>query len=403
MEIVCILLIAALAAAFAVVLSLWRKLAAERTARAVSNERARNAETRLATAEKDFEHRIADMRTALSDKFKVMADEALQQSTQRNEQRQKQSLEAMLTPMRQAFEKLSATFEQHNADDTAQRAVLGNAIETLRALNNQVSDETRRLTSALKGNTRFQGRWGEMVLENILESSGLEKSRWVVYQETTTDDGQRLRPDAVIHCPRNRDIIIDSKVSLTAYLRMLDSDDEAQRKQLIDEHLRSIETHLRSLGNKEYQKHVGAADAGFVLMFVPHEGAYLAAMQRDPDLWQRAYDRRVVIVSPTHLITVVRLVEQMWQSADQTANSMKIAEEASKMLDQLNEFLSDLADVGKALDKAHAAHEKATARLSTGRGNVLRRAARLRDLGVKTSKALPLPDDDLPDAPDPAS
>lgn len=373
---------------------------------AEANQRAAVAETRveeqknyyeaqLADKERQHEQRVNEVRQTMEDKFKTLAAETLESTVQRHSKQAGQSLETILAPMRSAFEKLSLEFERRSLDTKAERTVLQEGINALRQLNLQVSDETRRLTHALKGNTGFQGRWGEMVLENILEGSGLEPSRWVVYQEsTTTETGGRLRPDAVIHCPRGREIIIDSKVSLKSYLCMTEAENEDDRKTYAEEHLRSLEQHLRSLSSKEYQTHIGAGKAGFVLMFVPHEGAYMAAMQANPDLWQKAYERHVVIVSPTHLVTVIRLVEQMWQTEDQTAHSIAIAEEATKMLDQLNDFLNDLVSVETAIDKARDAAAKAHKRLATGNGNVLRRAERLQSLGIKTKKTLRLNSED---------
>lgn len=352
-------------------------------------------ETRMADREQMYEARMAEVRQTLDDKFKAIANDTLEATVNRHTQQAGQSIETVIAPMREAFQKLTLEFERRSLDTRAERTVLQEGINALRQLNIQVSDETRRLTQALRGNTGFQGRWGEMVLENILEGSGLEASRWVVYQEsTTTDGGERLRPDAVIHCPRERDIIIDSKVSLSAYLSMTESQDADERKAFCDEHVRSVEKHLKQLSNKDYQSNIGAGKAGFVLMFIPHEGAYLAAMQANNDLWQRAYDKHVVIVSPTHLVTVIRLVEQMWQTEDQTANSIAIADEATAMLNQLNLFLDDFVDMEKAIDKAREKAESAHKRMATGNGNLLRRAERLKNLGIKTKKDLILKSDE---------
>ena len=353
----------------------------------------------LADREKQYELRLKETRDSIEEKFKSMATDTLDVTVQRHSQMAKQSMETVLAPMREAFNRLSEEIERRGLDSKAERSLLQEGINSLRQLNIQVSDETKKLSNALRGNTGFQGRWGEMVLENILEGSGLERSRWIVYQESTTiENGERFRPDAVIHCPRSRDIIIDSKVSLTAYLNMIEPGiTEAEREKFRINHVRSVETHLRGLSNKEYQNQIGGgagAGAGFVLMFIPHEGAYLAAMQSNPELWQKAYDRNVVIVSPTHLVTVVRLVEQMWRTADQTANSIAIAEEATKMLDQFNDFLSDLVNVEKSLDKAREAAVSARKRLSTGNGNVLRRVQKLKSLGIKTKKDILLPPED---------
>lgn len=351
-------------------------------------------ERQLADREKMYNERLEEMRSTLQSGFKSMAAETLDATVEKHQKTASHSLEMVLNPIRDAFRKMTEEFEKRQMANHAERTLLQDGINVLRQLNMQVSDETRRLTRALKGNTRFQGEWGEMVLENILEKSGLERSRWMVYQETsTTENGETIRPDAVIHCPRNRDIVIDSKVSLTAYLSMIEAQNDEEQKEFRKEHLHSIEQHLNTLSKKSYHENVGAGKAGFVLMFVPHEGAYLSAMQADPQLWQKAYNKHVVIVSPTHLVTVVRLVEQMWQTEDQTKNSIDIAEEATKMLDQLNEFLGDLMDSEKYVEKAAQSLTSARKRLVSGNGNVVKRAERLKQLGIKTKKALRLESD----------
>ena len=352
--------------------------------------------SRLADAERMNRERIDDIREThkreidnLTTRFKSIAGEALESNSRQLDRRSRDSIEAVLSPVRDAINRFTDDFRRMYVDDTNRQTALRESIETLRQLNLQVSDETQRLSRALRGNTAMQGQWGEMVLANILENSGLEPGRWLVYQEETRDGDQRLRPDAVIHCPRGRDIIIDAKVSLTAYLRYLDDDGDAdRRKSALNDHLKSVENHIKTLRTRRYNERIGKHDPGFVLMFMPHEGAYLAALNADPDLWQKANSQGVIIVSPTHLITVVRLIEQMWLTEDQTANSIAIAEEATKMLDQFNEFISDMLNIRTSLERADAAWESALKRLSTGNGNLVRRTRTLRDLGIKTKRAM---------------
>lgn len=346
--------------------------------------------TRITDLKRSHERELDNLTT----QFKSMAGEALESNSRQLDDRSRRSLESVLAPMRDSLDRFTDDFRRLYLDDTNRQSVLSQSIETLRQLNLRVSDETRRLTAALKGNNAAQGKWGEMVLANILENSGLEPGRWLVYQEESRVGEQRMRPDAVIHCPRGRDIIIDAKVSLTAYLRSLDENlDVEDRKAQLTEHVKSIENHIRTLANKRYNENIGKHDAGFVLMFMPHEGAYLAALNTDPDLWQHASERGVIIASPTHLVTVVKLIEQMWHTEDQTANSLAIAEEASKMLDQFNDFLADLKNIKTSLDKADASWQSALKRLATGNGNLVRRAGTLRTLGIKTKRAMTeLPD-----------
>lgn len=357
-------------------------------------------ETQLTELRQAYESQIVELKNAhqaqleherdmLGEKFKALAADVLQANSTVLDRNSRISLEAVLSPMKTNLEEFIKSYRDTYDVDKKDRMSLLAEIQNLHKLNSEVSRETGRLATALKGNTGVQGRWGEMVLANILEHSGLQEGRWFVTQESTTVDGDRLRPDAVIHCPGNRDIIIDSKVSLTAYLQMLEADTEEKRTQLAKEHLASVENHIKTLRNKDYQSKIGAKKGDFVLMFMPHEGAYLAAMHTNPDLWMKAYDSHVVMVSPTHLVTVLHLVEQMWQSEDQTANAEKIAECGTKLANSIVAFLEDLDSVGKGLNNALSSYNSAVKRFSTGNNNVTTLANRLSKLGLKAKKQIP--------------
>lgn len=330
-------------------------------------------------------------REVLGERFKALAADVLRDNSRQLDERSRASIEAVISPMKSSIEEFTKGYRECYAVENRDRLSLREEIKSLHELNSQVGREAGRLASALKGNTRVQGQWGEMVLANILEHSGLQQSRWFVTQESTTTgaDGSRLRPDAVIHCPKDRDIIIDSKVSLTAYLRMLEADTEQEKADLAKAHLQSVENHIKALRDKEYQKNIGARKGDFVLMFMPHEGAYLAAMNANPDLWMKAYDSHVVMVSPTHLVTVVHLVEQMWQTEDQTANTLRIAEFGTKLLESLTAFLADLDAIGTGIDRARGSYESAVKRFTSGNNNVVRMAERLHELGLKSKKKMP--------------
>lgn len=346
-------------------------------------------ETQIAELKNSHQAQLEHERDMLGEKFKALAADVLQANSTVLDRNSRISLEAVLSPMKTNLEEFIKSYRDTCDVDKKDRMSLLAEIQNLHKLNSEVSRETGRLATALKGNTGVQGRWGEMVLANILEHSGLQEGRWFVTQESTTVDGDRLRPDAVIHCPGNRDIIIDSKVSLTAYLQMLEADTEEKRAQLAKEHLASVENHIKTLRNKDYQSKIGAKKGDFVLMFMPHEGAYLAAMHTNPDLWMKAYDSHVVMVSPTHLVTVLHLVEQMWQSEDQTANAEKIAECGTKLANSIVAFLEDLDSVGKGLNNALSSYNSAVKRFSTGNNNVTTLANRLSKLGLKAKKQLP--------------
>ncbi len=346
-------------------------------------------EKQLAELRETHAKQMAHERETLGERFKALAADILQANSKQLDEHSRASLEAALSPMKTSLEEFTKGYRECYAVENRDRLSMREEIKALHELNTQVGREAGKLASALKGNTRVQGKWGEMMLSNILEHSGLQEGRWFVTQETTTaDDGGRLRPDAVIHCPKERDIIIDSKVSLTAYLSMLDAETEEERAMLMKAHLQSVENHIKELRDKEYQRNIGAGKGDFVLMFMPHEGAYLAAMSASPELWQKAYDGHVVIVSPTHLVTVVRLVEQMWMTEDQTVNSLKIAETAETLLNSLTAFFADMSAMGDSMERAQKSYDSALKRLRSGNNNVVRVATRLKDLGVKAKKEI---------------
>lgn len=355
------------------------------------------AEVRRAAAEQ-----LARERETAGERFKSIAAEVLQLSSRQLDERSRAGIEAVLAPMRASLDTFTKNFRDAYTVENTERLSVREQLQTLAELNLRVSEETRHLTRALQGNTRWQGRWGEMVLKNILEASGLEQGRCLELQATSRDDeGDTMRPDAIITCPDERRIIIDSKAPLTAFLKFTQAVDDKERDELLRAHVRAVEAHVSALREKSYQTRLGVEAADFVLMFIPHEGAYIACMDASPELWMRAFDSHVIIVSPTHLVTVIKLVEQMWHNADRNANAAVIATEAGRLLEKLNGFLRDMGAMSDALDKARASYDAAISKLSTGRGSVLSRADRMRRLGAKAG---PLPDRylrDLPAEPDP--
>jgi DNA recombination protein RmuC len=292
--------------------------------------------------------------------------------------------------MKENFELFRRTITESYDREARERFSLADRIKELMELNRVISDETHRLTDALKGNSKMQGDWGEMILENILERSGLERGREFEVQQTTVNEsGARLRPDVIINYPGGRKIIIDSKVSIQAYLAMLDTTDPEKAAALGKAHITSIKNHITELRNKRYQDYVGDDKIDFVMMFIPHEGAYLAAMQLDPTLWQTAYDSRVLIISPTHLMSVVKLVEQLWRHDRQTRNAITIAEEAGRMLDKFRGFIEDMDKMDRNINSLRDSWNSAFGKLASGNGNLIGRAEKLRKLGVKATKDLP--------------
>jgi DNA recombination protein RmuC len=344
------------------------------------------AEERLQLSETERQRERND----LENRFKAIANDILLNNSREISQQNTTRLNEVLQPMKENFELFRRTITESYDREARERFSLADRIKELMELNRVISDETHRLTDALKGNSKMQGDWGEMILENILERSGLERGREFEVQQTTINEsGARLRPDVIINYPSDRKIIIDSKVSIQAYLAMLDTTDPEKAAALGKAHIASIKNHITELRNKRYQDYVGDDKIDFVMMFIPHEGAYLAAMQLDPTLWQTAYDSRVLIISPTHLMSVVKLVEQLWRHDRQTRNAITIAEEAGRMLDKFRGFIDDMDKMDRNINSLRDSWNNAFGKLSSGNGNLIGRAEKLRKLGVKATKDLP--------------
>jgi DNA recombination protein RmuC len=344
------------------------------------------AEERLQLSETERQRERND----LENRFKAIANDILLNNSREISQQNTTRLNEVLQPMKENFELFRRTITESYDREARERFSLADRIKELMELNRVISDETHRLTDALKGNSKMQGDWGEMILENILERSGLERGREFEVQQTTVNEsGARLRPDVIINYPGDRKIIIDSKVSIQAYLAMLDTTDPEKATALGKAHIASIKNHITELRNKRYQDYVGDDKIDFVMMFIPHEGAYLAAMQLDPTLWQTAYDSRVLIISPTHLMSVVKLVEQLWRHDRQTRNAITIAEEAGRMLDKFRGFIDDMDKMDRNINSLRDSWNNAFGKLSSGNGNLIGRAEKLRKLGVKATKDLP--------------
>lgn len=330
-------------------------------------------------------------------RFKALANEIFAQNSRQFKADSEQRLTELLSPLKENLNEFTKAFTESYNKEARERYSLQDRIKELIELNNLIGRETRELSSALKGNTRVQGQWGEMILENILGHSGLRRGEEYTMQESvSTDSGSRLRADAVISYPDGRKVIIDSKVSIKAYLEMVSTTDDERRHALGKSHVSSIRSHINELKTKNYQDYIGDRKADFVIMFVPHEGAYLAAMQLDADLWQYAYDNRVIIVSPAHLLAIIKLIEQMWLHDRQTRNAIEIAREGGKLLDKFYAFLSDLDKIDASIKSAQKSYADAIIKLN-GHGGIMSKAEKMRSLGAKTTKPIPqkfMPQDD---------
>lgn len=323
-------------------------------------------------------------------RFKNLANEILTHNTIAFKEQNESRLAEILTPLKENIEQFKKTITESYSNEARERYSLQERIKELIELNQSIGKEAKDLAIALKGNNKTQGNWGEMILENILTQSGLEKGREFVVQETTyNDEGKRLIADVVINYPDGRKIVIDSKVSLTAYVDLVNSESVKEQEALKKRHIASIRNHINELKTKNYQDYLGAEKAEFVMMFIPNESAYICAMQYDHRIWQEAYSNRVLIISPTHLISVLKLIEQVWRHDRQTRNAIEIATESGKMYDKLVGFIEDLQQIEKSLNGAKNSYDNAIKKLSTGNGNLIGKAEKLKNMGAKASKSLP--------------
>ncbi|MCM1075797.1 MAG: DNA recombination protein RmuC [Bacteroides sp.] len=332
----------------------------------------------------------------LETRFKNLANDILRQNTADLKSQNEERLREILTPLRTNIDEFRKTVTDTYNNEARERFSLSERIRELVDLNQSISRQARELSEALRGDSKVQGDWGEMVLESILEKSGLQKDVEYFTQASTdsdgnvlrNEDGTLLRPDVVVKYPDGRFVVIDSKVSLTAFVDYANADNDEVRDGAAMRHVRSVKRHVDELARKRYQEYVGEAKLDFVMMFIPNEPAYIAAMRLDPALWQEAYDRQVLIVSPTHLVSGLKLIAQLWSRDRHTKNAITIAEEAGKMYDKFADFTKDMEKIEKAIGSTRKAYDDAMTKLTTGTGNLMNRANNLRKLGVKANKQL---------------
>ena len=322
--------------------------------------------------------------------FKNLANEILEEKTQKFTEQNKTRLEEILKPLGEKIRDFEKKVEETYDKESKERFSLAKEIKNLADLNQQISKEASNLTNALKGQSKTQGNWGEIILESILEKSGLMRDReYVVQQSYVNEQGRRLQPDVVVNYPGDRHVVIDSKVSLTAYERFASADLKEEQESALRDHLISIKNHVNELSSKNYQDLYQLKSLDFVMMFMPVEPAYLVAMQGDPNLWNYAYERRVLLISPTNLIAALRMISNLWRVENQNKNAQEIARQSGELLDKLAGFVNDLMDIGTKLDSTRKSYDAAVNKFSTGKGNLVRRAEKIRELGAKSSKELP--------------
>jgi DNA recombination protein RmuC len=355
------------------------------------------AETELAAERRQSADKLATLqqtaqeaKTVLSDQFKNLANEILEEKSKRFAEQNQQNLDILLKPLQEKLTDFRKQVDDTYQSEARERFALKQEVEKLAGLNLRMTDETRALTNALKGESKTQGDWGELVLETILENSGLRKGEEYLVQDTQTiSDGSRLQPDVVIRLPESKHLVIDSKVSITAYTRYIQADDDSIKTAELNSHVLSIKQHIQGLSAKNYQDLYGVGSIDFVLMFIPIEPAFLAAMRHAPDIYQEALKKNIVIVCPSTLLATVRTVAHLWRQEHQNRNAQEIARQCASLYDKFVGFVEDLDKVGQRLEQAQISYSDAVGKLKTGRGNLIRTAENVKKLGVKPNKSLP--------------
>ena len=335
---------------------------------------------------------LNEAKEALTNQFKNLANEILEDKSKRFTEQNAASLDALLKPLQTKLTEFKEQVNTSYGNEARERHALKSEIERLANLNLRMSDETRSLTQALKGDSKVQGNWGELVLESILESSGLRKGEEYLVQDSHTQmDGSRLQPDVVIKLPEGRSLVVDSKVSITAYARYAETTDPTVAEQELAAHILSLRQHIQGLSGKNYSSLYGVGSVDFVLMFVPIEPAFLLALKTAPNLYQEALAKNIVLVCPSTLMATLRTVAHLWRQDHQNRNALEIAKQCGSLYDKFVGFVDDLEKLGQRLDQAQTSYHEAFNKLKTGKGNLIRSAERVRELGVKPSKNLASP------------
>jgi DNA recombination protein RmuC len=355
-----------------------RQSDAERVEKATLNDELnKKLESQIAEQEKNAKQ--------MQERFENLANKILDQKSSKFTESNKENIKTLLEPLDKDIRNFRKKVEDIHEKDLSQQASLKEFLGNLQQAQTQLSEDARNLTTALKGDSKKQGDWGEFILERTLEASGLVKGLEFSMQESF----DRQRPDAIIRLPEDRAIVVDAKVSLTAYERSIGTDDEDLKKQALKDHLQSLKKHVDELSDKDYSDIEEINTPDFVLLFIPIEPAFGAALTLDPDLYQYAFDRKIVLVTSSTLMATIKTVANLWKLEKQNKHAHDIARRAGLLYDKFVGFLSSIEDVGKALGKASEAHDKAVSQLSTGPGNLVGQVEKLKAMGIRTKKELP--------------
>lgn len=368
----------------------------------LQEERKKNEElnasfSAASTRNEHLEKRLAEQKSELEQlnkkfttEFENLANRILEEKSQKFTDQNRTNLDIILNPFKEKLKEFEQKVDQTYKAESAERITLKTEIKNLVELNKQISEEANNLATALKGDNKQQGNWGELVLEKILERSGLIEGTEYKTQITSTNvEGDKIRPDVVIFLPDDKQVIVDSKVSLVAYNACVNAATEEDRMKYLNLHIESLRNHVKLLSDKNYQTAAGFDSPDFVLLFVPIESSFSLAVQGDAELFNFAWDRKIVIVSPSTLLATLRTIASIWKQERQTRNAIEIAEEGGKLYDKFVSFYEDLENVGKKLDDSKKTYVEAMKKLYDGTGNLVKRAEKMKELGAKTTKQLP--------------
>jgi DNA recombination protein RmuC len=333
---------------------------------------------------------VTKLQEKFTKEFENLANKIFEDKSTKFTEQNKQNIQTILNPLQEKIKGFEDKVDKTHKESIDYHAALRQQIVGLKEMNLQMSKETINLTKALKGDNKTQGNWGELVLERVLEKSGLEKNReYFVQQSFTNDEGKRVLPDVVIHLPDNKKMIVDSKVSLTAYEQFVNSEDETQKALFLKEHINSLKRHIEQLSEKKYEDIYKIESPDFVLLFIPIEPAFAVAINSDNFLYNKAFDKNIVIVTPSTLLATLRTIDTMWNNEKQQKNALEIARQAGSLYDKFHGLLNDLIGIGKKIDASKTDYNAAMNKLVEGNGNLINSVEKLKKMGAKAKKALP--------------
>ncbi len=347
-----------------------------------------NNELKLTENKKEIEK----LQEKFTTEFENLANKILEEKSVKFTEQNRENIKQILNPLQEKIHLFEQKVEATNKENIERHTVLGEHLKSLHQQNIKISNEANNLAKALKGDSKTQGNWGELILERVLEKSGLEKGREYELEKSfnvNQDGKQRLRPDVIIHLPDNKKMIVDSKVSLTAYDRFVNTDDEIERAQFLKEHINSLNRHISQLSEKKYEDLYEIESPDFVLLFVPIEPAFAIATNHDNQLYSKAFEKNIVIVTPSTLLATLRTIDSMWNNSKQQKNAIEIARQAGALYDKFEGLISDLTKIGKKMDEAKSGYKDAMNKLVDGRGNLIISVEKIKKLGAKTKKSLP--------------